>query len=193
MSPLRAVIAVAAALVIGGGVVAAAEAPPEGRGDARAEARRLFESGTGHYNLGELKEALADFQGAYRLVHEPTLLFNIGQCYRRMDQPRQAADMFRAYRREQPDAANRAEVDRLIREMDERAPPLPGPVVPIEDTTTTTLTKAPPPPGRTPVYRRWWLWTAVGAVVVTGVAIGLGVGLSQSGGPTSDLGTVRPF
>lgn len=33
-----------------------------------------------------------------------------------------------------------------------------------------------PPPQRTPLVRRWWFWTVIG-VVVTGAAVGLGVGL----------------
>src|SRR4051794_8704930 len=105
MSSLRGAIAVAVIVLIGSGAA---------RADARDQARSLYEAGTAHYNLGEVKEALSDFQGAYRLVHEPTLLFNIAQCYRRMDQPQKAAELYRAYRREQPDAANRAEVDRLV-------------------------------------------------------------------------------
>jgi tetratricopeptide (TPR) repeat protein len=195
MSPLRAIAAVAL-LLAGGDAFAAA--------DARDQARGLYESGTAHYNLGELKEALSDFQGAYRLVHEPTLLFNIAQCYRRMDQPRQAAELYRAYRREQPEAPNRAEVDRLIREMDERAPPSPSPspqqplLAPVDDATTLTgaapATTAPAPHRTaTPLYRRWWLWTAVGAVAAGGLAVGLGVGLSQPSAAGSDLGKVRPF
>jgi tetratricopeptide (TPR) repeat protein len=45
----------------------------------------------------------------------------------------------------------------------------------------------PPPPiveHKRPWHRRWWVWTLVGGVVVAGVAIGLGVGLSSSGPPT---------
>jgi hypothetical protein len=38
--------------------------------------------------------------------------------------------------------------------------------------TTTAATKA-----RVPVYRRWWLWTSLGAAT-TALAVGLGVGLS---------------
>ena len=34
------------------------------------------------------------------------------------------------------------------------------------------------PPKKTPLYRKWWFWTAVGgAVVITGLSIGLAVGL----------------
>ena len=36
---------------------------------------------------------------------------------------------------------------------------------------------------RTPIHRRWWFWTLLGAVVVgTGLGVGLGVGLN-SGDP----------
>jgi tetratricopeptide (TPR) repeat protein len=35
-------------------------------------------------------------------------------------------------------------------------------------------------PAFAPVYKRWWLWTAVGAVAVVGLGVGLGVGLSQA-------------
>jgi hypothetical protein len=55
-------------------------------------------------------------------------------------------------------------------------------------------TEAPPPEKRTPVYKKWWLWTAVGVVVV-GVGVGLGVGLASSGSsaPSSHFGTVGTF
>jgi len=33
------------------------------------------------------------------------------------------------------------------------------------------------PPKKTPVYKKWWLWTIVGAVAV-GAGVGLGVGLT---------------
>jgi hypothetical protein len=53
------------------------------------------------------------------------------------------------------------------------------------------------PEKKVPVYKRWWLWTTVGAVVVAGVGIGLGVGLSQSapGAPmaATSEGTFTPF
>ena len=78
------------------------------------------------------------------------------------------------------------------------SPGSPGPpaeATPTEPTTapapaTTTPTEAapaaavevhaaPPPKQDKPIYKKWWLWTAVGAVVVVGVGVGLGVGLSQ--------------
>ena len=32
---------------------------------------------------------------------------------------------------------------------------------------------------KTPIYKKWWLWTIVGAVVVVGVGVGVGVALSS--------------
>lgn len=71
--------------------------------------------------------------------------------------------------------------------------PQPAPVARIEARPTLIANPVPEHPAlsvttartrpvrHTPLYRRWWLWTAVG-VVATGAAVGLGVGL-----------TARPF
>jgi tetratricopeptide (TPR) repeat protein len=87
----------------------------------RAKARAIYESAIAHYNLGEIKEALDAFKLAYRMFPESVLLFNIAQCHRRLGQAPQAAEMYRAFLRETPNAPNRAAVDRFIEEMD-RAP-----------------------------------------------------------------------
>jgi hypothetical protein len=44
-------------------------------------------------------------------------------------------------------------------------------------------------PATRPLYRQWWLWTTVG-VVVAGVAVGLGVGLSPRDPPSASLGAI---
>ncbi len=52
------------------------------------------------------------------------------------------------------------------------------------------LTAAPPPPAAPrPWHRRWWPWTIAAVVVASGLAVGLGVGLSSksSGGEPSSL------
>jgi tetratricopeptide (TPR) repeat protein len=51
---------------------------------------------------------------------------------------------------------------------------------PPEKTTDVVLVKSDRPTEQ-PIYRKWWFWTATGAVVVGAVAIGLGVGLTQPG------------
>jgi outer membrane protein assembly factor BamD (BamD/ComL family) len=63
-------------------------------------------------------------------------------------------------------------------------------------TSTATQTQVVEKKPETPVYKKWWLWTAVGAVVVVGVGIGLGVGLSSSNdtpSQTTTFGTYKPF
>ena len=57
-------------------------------------------------------------------------------------------------------------------------------------TLTTTTTQTAPPREHTPVYKTWWLWSAVG-VAAAGLAIGLGVGLgsSHNNDPATALGT----
>jgi tetratricopeptide (TPR) repeat protein len=53
--------------------------------------------------------------------------------------------------------------------------PLDKPLAALPPVTAAAATATPPKPRR--LYRRWWLWTAAGAVVA-GAAIGLGVGLA---------------
>lgn len=173
-----------------------------GKEQDRAKARSLFESGTVHYNLGELDAALADFRAAYRVLPDPVFIFNIAQCLRRLDKPAQAADFYRTYRREAPDAPNRREVDQLIEEMDravverrERQPPTglealkpsadeanprpAGASAKAASGPATLAATAAPGPRRVPLYKKWWLWTGVGVVAV-GIGVGLGVGLGAS-------------
>jgi len=61
------------------------------------------------------------------------------------------------------------------------APVQPRPASPIPAPVTTATT-----PGERPVTRRWWFWTAVGAVVAAGV---VGVILATRGGGTDVPGT----
>jgi hypothetical protein len=50
------------------------------------------------------------------------------------------------------------------------------------------------PPPKTPIYKRWWLWTAVGVgVAAVGVGLGVGLGLGLSHAPSSHFGTTQIF
>ena len=175
------------------------------RADDTAEARRLFASATKHFDLAEYEAALSDFKEGYRHKDDPVFLYNIGQCYRFMKgHEDDAIKFYKSYLRRLPEASNRASVEHRIEElqaaiaMQEKArttPPTstlkPG-EVPEEAKSDQRSTSQPSTPGivvehRTgpaqekPIYKRWWLWTAVGAVAVVGVGVGLGVGLSRSG------------
>jgi tetratricopeptide (TPR) repeat protein len=171
-----------------------AAAPPSA-GD-NAAAKRLYLSATRHFDLHEYAEALDDFKRAFRLKDDAVFLYNIAQCYRLMNKNEDALSFYRSYLRRQPEASNRAEVEQKIVALEDavaaehraRATTAPVEVAPRD-------TAAPPngpqvvaattarPSKAKPLYQKWWLWTAVGGVVVVGVAVGLRVGLSSTSGP----------
>ena len=209
---------------------------PRALADENTEAaRRLYESGTRHFDLGEFDKALNDFKEGYRHRDDPVFLYNIAQCYRLQNDNLEALRFYKTYLRRAPNAPNREEVERRIQTLNEsidaanRArqtppqgtlppgtapgttppgsepttstqPPQPTTATATSPTTTTSPTSttpgtttpapeaatAPPaaatvsataPPKKTPVYKKWWLWTIVGAVAV-GAGVGLGVGLT---------------
>jgi hypothetical protein len=80
-------------------------------------AKAHYKQGRTHYQLGEYREALKEFQEAYRLKQDASFLFNIAQCHRQLHEVADAIKLYGSYLREAPDAANRAEVERQIREL----------------------------------------------------------------------------
>jgi tetratricopeptide (TPR) repeat protein len=188
----------------------------------KAKARAAYRSGSQHYDLGEFAEALADFKEAYRNFEEPIFLFNIAQCHRQLGQIDLAIRFFRTYLAKAPTAQNRAAVedtlDKLKVEQEKQAaaspipptatqappasvePPANKPPEPSAVATPTPsvpapalVTAAPTPEKRTPIYKRWWLWTAVG-VVAAGVGTALAVVLTRPNEPSAptSIGTVSP-
>ncbi|HEY0192514.1 MAG TPA: tetratricopeptide repeat protein [Kofleriaceae bacterium] len=175
-------------LIGGGGIVRADDS-------GTRDAKRHFERGEKLYALAKFREALDEYQQAFDAKPIAAFLFNIGQCYRNLEDYDAAIFSYRKYLRLAPDAANRDKVEQLIAELDvkrdranterlglaTRPPPEPTPVpAPI-------LAPAPAPPPRVheehhPFYTRWWFWTGV---VVVGAAGGLGTyeATRSSGGP----------
>jgi tetratricopeptide (TPR) repeat protein len=170
------------------------------------EARKQFKRGLAHYNLEEYKEAVDAFQDAYRLHPDPAILFNLAQAHRLANNHERALYFYRVYLRSSPNAPNQAEVkgriadlERLMNDQKQLTKP-PDAVVPPKETTvesappsvvqkSAAVEKAPaavaPAPKPTPVYKKWWLWTIVGLVVVGG-AVGAGVALgTRSSAPNS--------
>jgi hypothetical protein len=88
--------------------------------DAAAEAKQHYEEGTKAYSLGEFPRAITEFKAAYNAKAEPTLLFNIAQSYRLAGDPNQALFFYRSYLRNKPDAINRRDVERRIKELEKQ-------------------------------------------------------------------------
>jgi tetratricopeptide (TPR) repeat protein len=167
------------------------------------QAKKLFVSGTKHYNLREYNEALADFREAFRLKDDPVFLYNIAQCYRMLENRAEAVSFYKNYLRVMPTAPNRAEVEQRIvtlekelaaakaradaeeKERLERERAAAAAAAAASATQANAVT-ATPPPRRKPLHKQWWLWTAVGGAVVVGVALGVGLGLGLRGdGPST--------
>jgi tetratricopeptide (TPR) repeat protein len=213
--PLR--VALLAAVLASASLVLLAPAPAAAADSARLrDARAHYEQAVAHYNLDEFAPALAEFREAYRIKPDPSFLFNIAQCHRKLGQNEAALDYYRKYLRNMPDAPNRADVERIVAELKakgvpaappETAPdatpvpdaPVMAPVVvapapaleaPPPPATTSMIVTAPAPaPAHAPIYKSWWFWTGAGAVVVGAVVVVL---LATSKGPQPYMGNLGP-
>jgi len=99
-------------------------------GDPDVEkAREHLRKASVHYDLQEFRKALTEFREAYRLKNDPVILFDMGQCNRKMAHYREAIDFYKSYLRKVPAGSNRAEAERLIGESEKllkESPPEPG-------------------------------------------------------------------
>jgi len=148
------------------------------------QARAAFTRAQRAFDSGDYTTALDEFRLAYTLTGAPELLYNIGTSADRLRRDADALASFRAYVREVPGASDRAAVEARIRvlersvsdadarsEADRRR---------AEQPAGGGLGRAGPgvdaDAGEGGVLTKWWFWTIVGAVVVTGIAVGVAVG-----------------
>ena len=161
-----------------------------------------------HFAKGEYRQALELFATLFAERNDPIYMRNIGRCHQKLGQPTQAIDAFREYLRRAPKLkpTEKQEIEGFIKEMEDLkasqalAPPPaatapPAGVEPPPASTTNVdlqprppattdapvdISGGPPPPdqARSPIYKRWWFWTAAGAVVagaiVTTIALTAG-------------------
>ncbi len=86
--------------------------------DAQRDAARMhYEEGTKAYNLGDFARAIEHYRAAYNALPEAVFLYNIAQSYRLAKDFEQALFFYQSFLRNMPDAANRAEVEARITEM----------------------------------------------------------------------------
>jgi tetratricopeptide (TPR) repeat protein len=182
--------------------------------DERQRAAAFAESATRHFRLGEFADALKDYTEAYRAYPEPALLFDIGQCHRKLNHRREAIDSFRSYLHEMPETQNREDVRQIIealetatreQEKSSRPPMLPPaaePAPPPRAPEPSTTRAAPTPAAsvvahETPLALRpvssaskrapWYTkwWLWTAAGVVVVAGIGIGVGVGLGHGASA--------
>lgn len=174
------------ALLFLGLVLGAAPRPARADDAAMRAARRHFERGEKLFALGKFDRALEEYQEAFDAKPIPDFLFNIGQCYRNLGDYDQAVFSFKKYLKLEPDAPNKAAVDKLIAELEEKQERGEGERFVRHEQVTPT--EEPHHTAASPFYKRWWFWTGVGVVAAAG---GVGIYEGTKGGPPgTDLGNI---
>lgn len=100
-------------------LAAAAFALPA-RADDVAAAKARFKNGVELYRAERWREAVAEFEAAYRLKPHGAIHFNVGQCRERLEEWPAALRSYHDYLREVPDATDRAAVRATLRRIEER-------------------------------------------------------------------------
>lgn len=170
-SPLAVALSCALVCLIAGRAMAQDPAVKE-------QARALNDRGTAEYRLGYYDKAASLYEEAYRLLPDPALLYNVGQAYRMAGQRDKALNAYKSYlRTSAPEAPNRDFARKRIEELEAAgAAPASALTRPVQLQPTDmpvgppTLVGSPTAAHDQPRSRRWWLWGAVGALVVGGVA-----------------------
>jgi tetratricopeptide (TPR) repeat protein len=168
-------------LLIVGWVLAVAPRPTFADDASMRAAKRHFERGERLFALGKFDQALDEYQKAYDARPMSDFLFNIGQCYRNLEEYEDAIFSFKKYLKDTPDTPNREAVEKLIGELEikkERG----------EGRRIARRRGTPPAVDDTPMYKKWWFWTAVGVVTVAG-SVGIYEGV-KGGPPGTDLGNI---
>jgi tetratricopeptide (TPR) repeat protein len=153
--------------------------------DSAADARAHYERATSHFAVGEFAQAAEEYQAAFKLKPDPALLYNAAQAYRLAGNNDRALILYKNYVQLYPNEANidsvRDQIAKLkaaIAAADQaKANPPTTPTEPkaasspIQPRIQASVPEAPAPSAekRAPIYKRWWLWTAVGVVVAGGV------------------------
>lgn len=123
-------------------------------------ARRLSES-------NQLNAALQTYESAFAQWQSPWLLINIGRIYQKLGRPAKAITAYHSYLdRAGSDSAQRVKAAREFLKQAE-----------IDLAASRALR-----PADQPLHKKWWLWTAIGGVVVLAAAIttGLVIGTRSS-------------
>jgi hypothetical protein len=168
-----------------GGTTMGDEVPPgskdRGTPASNRAARAHFLRAEKAFNLAKFTEALAAYEAAYEVRPLPGLLFNIAQCHRNLGDHERAIFFYRRYLNLEPRSKNRDLVLELVAEQEQEQerersaraalaapapPPPPPPTVPMRLDPEASATREAPP-----LYRRWWVWAAAGAVAVGVTAV----------------------
>jgi tetratricopeptide (TPR) repeat protein len=172
---------------------APASAAPASPASTPADAEIDEHVAQGHrlYQLGRYQEAIAEYRRAYELRADPPFLFQIAESYRQLGATEQALFYYDRYLAGATEGPDRDAAEERVSELESlRARPSVAATPPGLIAAPGTGTGAKP---TTPLWRRWWVWTALGAALAAGVTVAALAGHSESAVPTTDLGNKKFF
>ena len=86
--------------------------------DRVAAAKASTRQGSAYYDVGRYADAYLEFERAYLLEQDPALLYNMGQCQRKLGKVDEAVHFYRTYLRRAPQGASAADAEKRIRELE---------------------------------------------------------------------------
>jgi hypothetical protein len=98
-----------------------------------ADEQRLYDEGLKAFQAGDARAAEKAWKAGYAIARDPAFLVHIGEAQEKAGATAEAADSYRHYLREAPDAADRADIEHRLARLAPAAPP-------------PTATPAPTPP-----------------------------------------------
>jgi tetratricopeptide (TPR) repeat protein len=144
---------------------------------AAAVAREADSAGRAHYRAHDYAAAIDDYRRAHDALPDPLFLFDMAQAYRKLSDCAHAAELYRAYLQDRPDADNRLKVERFIRNMDACTPPPPS--MPLAE---PFAPQPEPTPASTESNARAWQFMGIGTGTIGLFLVGAGVYFSADAG-----------
>lgn len=135
---------------------------------------------------GDYAAALSSFEAAYARTPDYRLHINIGRSLHRLGRHDDAVAAFQRYQASAPPSAPAQEQEVVRRFIAEAQ------LAKLQASAAQPVSPPPaPPPSGSPIYKKWWLWTVVGVVVVGGVTAGVVAGTWPRSPSETDAERVR--
>jgi tetratricopeptide (TPR) repeat protein len=92
-------------------------APAQSSGTSTSGARAHARQGQAFYDLNRFQQAFQEYEQAYLIEQEPALLYNMGQCQRKLGNNEEALHFYRTYLRRVPKGPSAIEAEKHVREL----------------------------------------------------------------------------
>lgn len=138
-----------------------------------------------HLDAGEMGQAFAAWSAAAKLDPRPLYYFRMAEAARRGSLRKEAISSYEQFLKIAP--------PQEMQELRQQAETYLTELRAGRTDTTTTQERLAKANEKVPVYKKWWLWTTVGAVVVIGVATGVTLAVLGRDPDRMGLPTSQPF